>query len=258
MLDDFKPIIYKTPKEFDNIELYFAHDIHKGSAEHDARKWQRFVEDILSAPNRYVVFVGDCFENAIVGSKSDIYTQKVPPYEQKEWCTEQFLKLRDRIIAIVPGNHDNRTTKTVGLFPLYDCALAAGVEDKYRQHFAFLDIAVGDHADRHEGRQHRYVGYITHRMKDIKSCNGSDFIDGIDFAAYGHDHDPKDHPRSKLCYNRNKRAIYQRNIEVVDSGSFLTYGGYGVEGGYRPNSSKCYKLVFNGTKQDIQTVGFYV
>lgn len=258
MIDDYKPIFIKAPKEFENIEIYFAHDIHKGSEQHDTRKWKAFVDDILAQENRYVAFAGDCFENAIVGSKSDIYTQVVPPYEQKEWTTEQFSLLRDRIIAIVPGNHCNRTTKTVGLFPLYDCALAAGVDDKYRQHFAFVDLAVGDNNHRNKGNQHRYVGYITHKMRDNKTYNSSDFIDGIDFAAYGHDHDAKDHARSKLVYNRVRGTISQRNIEVIDSGAFLTYGGYGVEAAYRPLNSKCYKLILDGKQNAIQTVGFYV
>ena len=88
----------------------------------------------MSQPNRYVICVGDYCENAVVGSKSDIYTQVYPPHIQKEWLTNQFYDLKDRIIAIVPGNHENnRITRVCGLYPVYDCAVSVGIQDRYRQ-----------------------------------------------------------------------------------------------------------------------------
>lgn len=257
MLDDYKPIIFNTPAEFDKVELYFAHDIHKGSAQHDTNKWEGFKKTILAEPNRFVIFVGDCFDNGIVGSKTSPYEQTSNPFEQKEWTTEQFCELSDRIVAVVSGNHCNRTTKSVGLFPIYDCCMAAGIKDLYRHYFALVDVGVGNRGN--SGKQWRYAGYVTHRVRDARMYNSSDFIDGIDFCAYGHDHDPKDHPRSKLVYDAKNKTLAQKNIEVIDSGAFLSYGGYGVEGGYRPLSSKCYKMILHGNKnKNIETVGFYI
>lgn len=259
MQSDYKPILYQTNPEFEEIEVYFAHDIHYGSAEHDRKKWEAYKADILSAPNRFVIFVGDYCENAVIGSKSDIYTQTASPHYQKEWFTQQLVDLRDRTICIVPGNHeDNRITKTCGLFPAYDCAKEAGLGDLYRHNFAFVDIGVGS-SNSHQGRQARYVGYIVHRFRDTKMYNTSDFVDGIDFAAYGHDHDPKDHPRAKLVYDSKNKTVSHKNIEVIDSGAFLTYGGYGVKSAYRPTSTKCYKLILDGKRsKSMKTVGFYV
>ncbi len=257
MVSDFKPIVFATPQNFECIELYFAHDIHKGSELHDKRKWESFKNEILSADNRYVVFVGDCFENAVVGSKSDVYLQNFSPHEQKEWFTNELRELADRTVAIVPGNHCARTNRTVGLYPLYDCCLAAGIESRYRQHFAFVDIGVGD-GGHSKNRQIQYVGYLAHKLKDIKSCNGADFVDGIDFAAYGHDHCPKDQPRSKLVYDNKNKFVTLKDIEIIDSGSFLTYGGYAADSGYRPSSSKCYKLILDGKTKEITSVGFHV
>lgn len=257
MLTDFKPIIFNTPHCLNGIELYFAHDIHKGSELHDEQKWKAFKNELLSADNRFVVFVGDCFENAIVGSKSDVYTQKFNPYEQKEWFTAELKELADKTIAVVSGNHCARTTKTVGLYPLYDCCVAAGIAERYRQHFAFVDIGVGV-STHGKDKQFRYVGYLTHKLKDIKSCNGADFVDGIDFAAYGHDHTPKDQPRAKLVYDNKNKTVALKDIEIVDSGSFLTYGGYAADSGYRPSSSKCYKLILDGKTKEITSVGFHV
>lgn len=258
MQSDYKPILFKTDPDFPEIELYFAHDIHRGSKEHDAKKWDAFKKEILSEPYKFIVFVGDYCENAVIGSKSDIYEQTIPPAIQKEWFTEQLFALKDHVVCIVPGNHeDNRITRVVGLFPVYDCAKEAGIENLYRHNFAISDIAVGS-GGHGKDKQVHYAGFVTHRLRDCKMYNGSDFVDGIDFAAYGHDHDPKDHPRSKLAYDSKNKIVVQKDIEVINSGSFLMYGGYGVKAGYRPLSNKCYKLVLCGKNKSMKTVGFRV
>lgn len=258
MINDYVPIIFNTPKEFDKIEVYFAHDIHYGSELHDNKRWERFKSALLSQPNRYLIMVGDYCENAVVGSKSDIYTQTAPPAVQKEWLTEQLIELKDRIIAVVPGNHENnRITKVCGLYPVYDCCVVAGLADKYRHHFAVADIGVGV-SPKCKDRQVRYFGYITHRLRDCKSYNGSDFVEGIDFAAYGHDHEAKDKPRARIVYDNKAKVVVHKNVETVNSGSFMTYGGYAVEGAYRPNSTKLYKLVFDGKTKSIESVGYYI
>ena len=249
MLPDFKPIVFNTPTEFDEIEVYFAHDIHFGAEQHDREKWERFKKMVWEKPNRYIIWVGDYCENAVVGSKSNIYTQTVSPYKQKEWLSEQFIELADRTIAIVPGNHENnRITRVCGLFPVYDCAKDARIGDRYRQSFAVVDIGVGD-GGHGKGKQTRYVGYIVHKLRDCKSYNGSLYVDGIDFAAYGHDHAPKSQPRGKLVYDPRNKTVMQKDVEVIDSGSFLTYGGYAVEGAYVPNSTKLFSLTLGGGRE---------
>ena len=258
MTSDFIPILFNTPNSYEQIEIYFAHDIHYGSAQFDNLKWEKIKQEIMSQPNRYVICVGDYCENAVVGSKSDIYTQVYPPHIQKEWLTNQFYELKDRIIAIVPGNHENnRITRVCGLYPVYDCAVSVGIQDRYRQHFAIVDIGVGNSKKR-KNSQFRYFGYVTHKLKDCKNYCGSDFIEGIDFSVFGHDHAPKDQPRGKLVYDNKKKIVTQKDIETIDSGSCMTYGGYAVDNGYRPNSSKTYKLVCDGREKRITSVGYHL
>lgn len=260
MRSDFEPVLFGTDPEFETVEVYLAHDIHQGSQQADMARWNRFTAEILKEPNRFLIMVGDYCENALVASKGDIYESTMPPASQKEWLADEIYRLRDRIICMVPGNHEsNRITRTCGLYPVYDCAMMAGIGDRYRHTFAVVDIGVGDFSRSGGGKQLRYVGYVTHRLKDLKACSGADFIDGIDFAAFGHDHDPKDHPRAKLVYDAKNKFVQQKSIEVLNSGSFLNYGGYAAQSGYRPLSDKLYKLILHaGRKQQIQTVGFYV
>lgn len=259
MQSDYKPILVQTSPEFSEIEIYFVHDLHYGSADHNEKKWNSLKREIVAQPNRYVIFLGDYCENAVAGSKSDIYTQTASPFQQKEWFTNQLIELSERTLCVTPGNHeDNRITKLCGLFPVYDCAKEAGIADLYRHHFAFVDIGVGN-GGHGKDKQAHYVGYVVHRMRDCKMYSSADFVEGIDFAAFGHDHDPKDHPRGKLSYDAKNKTVSLKSIEVINCGSFMEYGGYGVKAAYRPLSDKCYKLILGGgKKKSMKTLGFYV
>ena len=258
MHSDYEPIVITTPRVFDYIELYFLHDLHKGAAEHDDKKWERMKQRILSGPNRYAVLIGDAMENAVPNSKSDIFTQTIPPFEQKEWVAEQITDLKDRLFCIVDGNHEkNRTTKLCGLYPLYDCCVRAGIESRYRPHFAFLDIAVGNSA-KNSAKQVHYFGYCIHKARDTKAYSSADFIDGIDFAAYGHTHDPSSHPRAKLMYDSKNKTVSRKSVKVINGGSFMTYGGYAPDSGHRPLSDETYRLRLDGRFKEMENTEFQV
>jgi hypothetical protein len=163
-----------------------------------------------------------------------------------------------KTVAVVPGNHEsNRTTKTCGLFPLYDCCLLAGIGDKYRDTIAFIDIAVGTYHGK-KNKQMHYFGQIQHKAKDLKNYHSSDYTDGIDFFANGHDHEAKDKPRAKLFFDPHNKIIYKRNVECINCGSFCVFGGYGAKGAYRPQSDKLYKIRLFGNEKRMETTGFYV
>lgn len=257
-LPDETPIIFKTKRELPYVDIYFIHDVHFGSELFDDKKWEVLKSKILQDDKAFVCFVGDLMENALPNSKSDTFTQKHSPTEQKEWVIEQLKDLKDKTIAVVPGNHEyNRTTKMCGLYPLYDCCLIAGIGDKYRDTIAFIDVAVG--VSKHTTKkQTHYFGQIQHKAKDIKTVHSSDYTDGIDFFASGHDHEAKDKPRANLVFDKHNKVIFKRNIECINCGSFCFYGGYGSKGAYRPQSDKMYKLRLFSGEHRMETTGFYV
>lgn len=257
-LSDNIPILIDLPAELEYADIYFIHDVHYGSEIFDKKKWTELKNIIMADDNAYACVVGDVMENAIPNSKSDMFTQRHSPAEQKEWATEQFKDLSNKILAVVAGNHENnRTTKMSGLYPLYDCCLLAGIGDKYRDTIAFLEIALGKNHGKVSKKTH-YFGQIQHNAKDLKNYHSSDYTDGIDFFANGHDHSPEDKPRAKLVFDKHNKVIYKQNIECLNSGSFCVYGGYGAKGAYRPQSDKMYKLRLFGREKRMETTGFYV
>lgn len=257
-LSDMQPIICNLPKEMEYADIYFIHDVHYGAEMFSEKKWKALKSKIQADDNARVCWIGDLMENAIPNSKSDMFTQRYSPAEQKEWVTEQLTDLKDKTIAVVPGNHEyNRTTKMCGLYPLYDCCLIAGVDDRYRNNIAFIDIGIGTKTKDHKKQIH-YLGQIQHKAKDIKAVCSADYTDGIDFFAFGHDHEAKDRPRAKLVFDAHNKIVYKRNVECLNSGSFCDFGGYGAREGYRPQSDKMYKLRIFGGHKEMESTGFYL
>lgn len=250
MESSYKPILFNAPREQGDIEVYFLHDIHVGDPHFDEKRFERLKKEILSEDNKYVVWIGDVMNNAIPNSKTEMFDQVLTPHQQKEWFCDQLSALDGRNIAVVPGNHEyNRSTKAAGLFPLYDCCARVQQEDIYRTEFAFVDIGVGTRK-RDATQQNHYVGFCIHQAKDLRAHSSSDWIDGIDWFAFGHDHDPKSHPRAKLVYDPKLKTVYQRDIEIINSGSFLRFGGYGAKGGYRPQAARMFKLRLGGSDKE--------
>ena len=257
MFEEKQPILFSCPPEYDYVVLYSIHDVHFGNECFNEKRWNKLKAEILSKPNHYCIIVGDMFENAIPNSKGDCFSQTHSPQEQKEWITQQLKDLKEHIICVLAGNHEyNRTTKACGLYPLYDCCLLAGIENLYRNAYAVVDIGVGQRGS--SNKQQRYVGYIVHKARDNKNHSTAHTLEGFDFMFFGHDHEPKDKPRAKLVYDNKNKTVSFKDVEIINNGAFLDFGGYGARDGYSPPASKIYKLFLNGREKDIQSIGFHL
>jgi predicted phosphodiesterase len=243
--------------EENSVEIFLAADIHTGSAEFDEKRWELF-EELLKKPNSYVIFAGDQMEYATRQSKSDVYTQTMPPSYQKKWWIERLKKYKDKVLCIVDGNHEfNRASKDADDFPLYDIALALGIEDRYRSEAAFVDIGVGN-GGHGKGKQIHYVIRVQHQAKNNVNHGTADGLEGIDVFVSGHTHKPMDKPLGKLVYDAKNKFVSQKDVENIVCGHFLNFGGYGERGGYRPTSQKLFSIILSGKKKSIETRGFHL
>jgi len=106
-------------RKFDtlDINLYPIGDWHKGSRQCQDEFIKEVVNKIKDDPKGYWVGMGDFMENAIIGSKSDVYTQTLPPKEQMQEIVEILMPIKDKGLFMVAGNHESRTHRLVGLTP---------------------------------------------------------------------------------------------------------------------------------------------
>jgi hypothetical protein len=138
-------------KEFssDAFNLYPIGDWHLGSKQCREDFIRATIERIKKDPNGYWVGMGDMMENAIVGSKSDVYTETLPPKDQVAYIVELLEPIRDRCLFLIAGNHELRTMRVVGLQPEVFIAQQLGTNFKGFSCYAKFQLKCGRYKDKH-------------------------------------------------------------------------------------------------------------
>jgi hypothetical protein len=104
---------FNTP----SFRLFPLGDFHFGSAQCDISLVEQTVQKIADDPLAYWVGMGDYIENAIIGSKSDMYTQTIPPAVQLDGVVDILAPIKDKGLFMIGGNHEMRSHRLVGINP---------------------------------------------------------------------------------------------------------------------------------------------
>ena len=121
------------PKHF--MTLYPLGDWHIGSKQCNIPFVKQIIGEVADDPDAYWCGMGDLMENAVLGSKSDIYTQIMSPADQMDFIVELLEPIKDKGLFTIAGNHEARTMRMVGLRPEQYISKQLGVP--------FLGFSVG-------------------------------------------------------------------------------------------------------------------
>lgn len=236
--DDFD-VITKRVNTTGQVKIYAVGDLHAGAIQSNLKSWERFNQIILDDPKAYVIFLGDLMNNATKSSVSNPYEDTMRPRDQKIYLKEHLMDLAkaDRILAILPGNHENRSLKDADDSPLYDVAAKLDLEDIYRDNLAVIKLSVGT------AKPNAYSILATHgsgggKLTGSVVNNYERFAatwDGIDIFFFGHSHKPFVTKPNKSVFDTNHNHVSQRNTIVMCIPSWLAYSGYPVRGLMAPS-----------------------
>lgn len=234
MISDMVPIIRVFPNRPD-ITVYPVFDLHLGAAECMEAEWALFKRRVLDDPNAYVVIGGDMINNGIKSSVTNVYAETMRPREQKKRLVEELTPLRDRIICMTGGNHEQRTAKEADQNPMYDVACKLDLEDLYRENGCFVVLRFGEKkgngllnptytmAVLHGAGGGMYIGSGANRGERYGAV-----IDGLDVLITGHTHKPVTFPVGKLVFDPQNKRVTQKQFRVLVATSWLWYGDYAM------------------------------
>ena len=243
------------PSELTEIELHTFADEHIGDEHSDIKRVLQRIEYVKNTPDAYCILNGDIIDNATKTSIGDTYTQVFNPMEQLERAVELFAPIKDKILCITHGNHENRTYKKEGINLSRLIAAQLGLSDRYTPTSAVLFIRLGKDTRNH-GRKFRYTAYVLHgngggRKEGAKAILLADMASIIDTDIYIHSHTHL--PMiMKQAFNRvdnNNSTVTLVDKLFVNTASNLSYGGYGEAGAFKPNSTDTPIIYLNGTKK---------
>ena len=229
MYNDLDVIVKNYPREWGTLRVYAIGDVHVGSAQFDERAIRKKIDIIRNDPCGVFVLCGDVADFGLKNSKTNVYQATMQPKEQIEYVYELFKPVVDKLTAAVPGNHEERVTKEVGLCPLYDLCVRWGMPEVYRENVAITKYTFGNKSN---NRPNAFVGITTHGSTRNKHKKFIACFDNVDFAVSGHTHTPEYSPHGKIRVNSIKATATHVPYKEIVVDANLMPGGYGIKHEY--------------------------
>ena len=251
-----KIIKIDLPRELPSVEIHTFADEHLGDEHSDLKRLLTRIEYVKNTPNAYCILNGDIIDNATKTSIGDTYAQVFNPMEQMEKATEIFSPIKDKILCITHGNHENRTYKNEGINLSRLMATQLGLADRYTPTSATLFIRVGDGCARTHHRRVCYTIYVLHgggggRKEGGKVNRLAEMASIIDTDIYIHSHThlPMVMKQAFHRIDTSNSAVALIDKLFVNTAANLKYGGYGEAGAFKPSSKDTPVIYLSGTKK---------
>lgn len=227
----------------DSLRVYAIGDVHKGAATHQSERWREWLGYVKDTPNAVIIGTGDFHNAAIIGSKSDPYEERMTVGEAKRELRAELKPVADKILVLVPGNHDWRIFRAVGDCPVEDLADSLGCP--YGRAAVLLNIKVGD-VD-----YQIYLRHGTGNSQTLASLSKSGMVFPLaDVHISGHTHRPA--VTTDECFIAEGGQIVRRQRHYTVSGSFLGYERYAAERGYAPTRIGAPRIRLDGRVRDVK------
>lgn len=261
-----KIIKIDLPRELSSVELHTFADEHIGDDHCDIKRVMERIEYVKNTPNAYCIMNGDIMDNATKTSIGDTYTQVFSPMEQLERAVELFSPIKDKILCITHGNHENRTYRKEGINLSRLIADQLGLSERYTPTSAVLFIRVGEES---RGRKEAsgsgksrpigYTLYVLHgsgggRKEGAKAIRLADMASIIDTDIYIHSHThlPMIMKQAFHRIDTHNYAVALVTKLFVNTASNLDYGGYGEAAEFKPTSKDTPVIYLNGKKKSFE------
>ena len=233
----------------------------------DVKRLIQRIERVKNTPHAYCILNGDIIDNATTTSVGDTYTQELNPMEQMQRAIELFEPIKDKILCITHGNHENRTYKHEGINLSALIAAQLDLSNRYTSGSATLFIRFGEDAGKKKEtngsgniRKMCYTVYVLHgsggsgRREGAKATRLADMASIIDTDIYIHSH-----THLPMIMKQAFHRIDTKNSTVmlvdklfVNTAANLNYGGYGEASAFKPSSKDTPVIYLDGTKKSYE------
>ena len=244
--------------EFKSIKVLALSDFHIGDSLCNLKLIKDVLQEVKDSDNTFIILNGDLINNATKNSVSDIYSEQLTPMESIVKLCDLLEPIKDRILVIHPGNHENRTHKEDGIDIIRLVAKQLGIEDRFSDGWWYLYLTLGLGQ---KGRPVMYTitgvhGYGGGRKSGGKINNLVEMSDKVvaDIYIMGHTHTPIMTRNTIYTPDYQHRTLVKKDKYYLMTNSFLDYGGYGEMLGYTPSTTDHQEMILDGTKKLIKII----
>lgn len=231
--------------------------MHIGDHACDYTLLQKHIDYIKSNENVFVIGMGDYLNNALKLSKTDVYSA-VSPQKELELAVGYLGQIpTSRWLAMVSGNHENRTQREAGLDINLWLAEKLDIADVYHPTMAVLQVRLSD-ISYFITTHHGAGGGITKGGTANKMSRLHNIIPNADIVVMGHTHQQMAFWDSHYEIDKKHHKIVKHNTLVVNTGSMLSYrNGYAEAMMLQPVRKGNAILTLKDVNSNYKQVGFY-
>ena len=256
-----KTIKHRLSSEFDTLQILPLADLHIGDIHSDGKKIQEWLTYIGNTDNCYTILNGDLCDNAIRTSIGDTYAASLSPMAQLEQAVKLFGPIKDKILAVLPGNHEARTYKTDGIDMTQVICNQLGIGERYSPASALVFIQFGKQCSNKHGFPVLYSVYAVHgsgggKKEGAKLQRVVDLSSIVDADIYLHSHTHMPLIARNAYFRVDTRHCTVEKVDrlYVNTSSSIEWGGYGEVQSFKPNSLETPLILLNGTKREMKAI----
>lgn len=240
------PVIERRYAGVDALRIYALGDVHLGARQHEAEKWQEWLDYVRGQDDVSVILTGDLFNSAIKGSLSETYDEMMTVGDAMKVMRQQLEPIANKIDLAIPGNHEERVYRAVGIEPVEVVADALGIP--YARKVAILHYTFEDA---------EYSVYVRHGT----GMDGAGTIGGkanameraskavvADIYLSGHTH-AQVLARDRVFEPLPSPGYWRRRL-FVSAGSFVGYEDYAAERAWVAGDIGAPRIRLDGTRKD--------
>lgn len=260
-----KTVKAELSRELKNIEIHTFADLHIGDRSCDIDGIKADIEYVQNTPNAFAILNGDLCNNATKTSVSDCYAESLTPMQQIEKCVELFAPIKDKILCITSGNHENRTYNKEGIDITRIVCQELGIVDRYGKEGCLLFLRFGENTrgaketnGSGKARMLCYTLYVTHgsgggKKEGAKAIRLADMASIVDADIYIHSHTHLPMIMKEAFYRTDCRNSSVAIVDklFVNTSARLNYGGYGQMFEFKPSSKDTPTIYLCGTKKKM-------
>ncbi len=242
MKDYAYQIILKDLSQYNQIYLVPFGDFHIGCKDVALDIIQGYIDWIKEHDNAYTLLNGDMMNCATKDSSPELYDDLCTPDQAYEQLVELLTPIKNRILMITRGGHEEAIFRKVGAD--YSARLAHELGDiPYKPDGGMVGMRLGENT----GYNCMVYAYAVHGWGGARTIGAKvkkvrDLVEVADADIFilSHDHTQNVNrgniltpPRSKIQFGKPMMMSVRRKL-FVNTGGFIKYSGYIQRKGYSP------------------------
>lgn len=246
----------------DKLTIIPISDVHIGDKTANIKAFKEVLERIKNEPNTYTILNGDLCNVALKNSKSDVYSDELTPMEQVIQIINFLEPIKDKILVMSNGNHEDRITKDTSIDILYLVAKQLRIEQVYSPSWWYLYLSFGNNKAKGDKRPMLYTltGYhgagssqtIGAKANKVKKMSQ---VVLADCYIMSHVHEPINTKGIIFIPDYQHKSIVKKDMYYCISNAFVEYeNSYAEKMGLIPSNNGINEIELDGSKKQIRLI----